>query len=49
MKDWKILRPKGTFYVTIDSEQNKNVVKEPENKTETTGEKPIKRELQLEK
>ncbi len=49
MEHWKILKPKGTIYVTVDPEQNKKVEQTPENKTETTTENPIPQELQLEK
>ena len=48
MEDWKILKPKGTIYVTVDS-QNKNVEQTPEKDTGTSKEKPFEGELQFEK
>ena len=50
MEHWKILKPKGTIFVTMDSlQQNEDVKQMPENNPETSKEKTFNKELQLEK
>lgn len=46
---WKILKPKGTIFVTLDTIQNKEVKQVPGNNSEKNKEKTFNKELQLEK
>ena len=48
MEDWKIKRPKGNIFVTVDSEQPQEVGQLPQNETDTIEEIPFNRELQFE-
>ncbi len=49
MQDWKIKNPKGTIYVTVDTERDKKVNQTPEPRPDTLKEKPFRGELQFKK
>ncbi len=49
MNDWKILKFRGSIYITVDSDQNINNEQMPENSLETDKEKTFGKELQLKK